>query len=432
MSVSELIGDFKEYGELTITLVDVPSLLWYGNTGLELQFPDDWSVQVCGMPGASRTALSTQPIRKALSNPIGSETISSLAAEREEAVIIFDDMTRPTRAYEIVPFILDELKRGGISDDHIRFVDALGCHGADDRQDFVKKLGEDVVERFPVYNHNPFHNLTEVGETSKGTPVQINAEVMGCDLKIGLGCIVPHPMSGYGGGAKIILPGVTSFETAYYNHGHVLKSNPNATSNHPSTGWGKVEKNVMRLDLEEAARLAQLDIKVDVLISGRGETTALFVGDFVKEHREAVKLARRIYETNPLPEADVVVANTYTKANEAGLAMPMALTSVKKGGTVVLIANTPESLITHYLYGKFGKELGGGLYSPREPWPKLGKLIVFSPYKVRDPLLPFGNPYAYTWVKTWTEALEELKAAHSSNVRVAVYPNAEIQCPPLT
>ncbi len=413
-------------------VVDVPSLLWYGNTGLKLQFPEDWSVHVCRMPGAGRTTMSAQAIKEALSNPLGSERISSLAAEREEAVIIFDDMTRPTRAYEIIPFILDELKKGGISDDHVRFVDALGCHGAEDRQDFAKKLGEDVVERFPVYNHNPFLNLTEVGETSRGTPVQVNTEVTACDLRIGVGCVVPHPMSGYGGGAKIILPGVTSFETTYHNHGHVFKSNPNATSNHPTTGWGRVEKNVMRLDLEEAARLAQLDVKVDALINGRGETTALFAGDFVKEHREAVKLARRVYETKPLAEADIVVANTYAKANEAGLAMPMALASVKSGGTVVLIANTPESQITHYLYGKFGKELGGGLYSPRPPWPKLGKLIVFSPYKVRDPLLSLGEPDSYTWVKTWTEVLEELKATHSSNVRAAVYPNAEIQCPPQT
>ena len=112
--------------------VMLPSLLWYGNTGLELQFPEEWSIHICAMPGANRPTLSLEAIKGALSKPIGSKKISSLAAGREEAVIIFDDMTRPTRTYEIVPFILDELRKGGIQDDHIRFVDALGCHGADD------------------------------------------------------------------------------------------------------------------------------------------------------------------------------------------------------------------------------------------------------------------------------------------------------------
>lgn len=420
------------FGEVTRTrtqTLELPTLLWYGNSSLELPFPEDWKVNLCAMPGADRPAMTPNTIREALSNPIGSKTIGSLATDREEAVIIFDDMTRPTRAYEIIPFILDELKKGGISDDHIRFIDALGCHGADDRIDFVKKLGRDVVEHYPVYNHNPFHNLVEIGKTTRGTPVQVNAEVVECDLKIGLGCVVPHPSAGYGGGGKIILPGVVGFETTYHNHGVVARTSPASASRHPTVGWGKIEQNVERLDIEETARLAQLDIKVDALINGRGETTALFAGDFVEEHRAAVNLGRRTYETTPCAESDIVVANTYAKANEAKLALPMALTSVKKGGTIVLIANTPESQITHYLGGKFGKAQGGRLYFPSS-YPKVGKLIVFSPYKTVDPFLSWGDPDLFVWIKTWTEVLEELKATHEGAASVAIYPNGEIQCPP--
>ena len=411
--------------------IEVPSLLWYGDIGLKLQFPEDWKIHLGAMPGANRPPLSPEAIRESFLNSIGSETISSLAAEREEVAIIFDDMTRPTRAYEIIPFILDELAKGGISDDHIRFVDALGCHGVDDRTDFVKKLGEDIVERFPVYNHNPFHSLTEIGKTSRGTPVQVNAEVMACDLKIGVGCVVPHPSAGYGGGAKIILPGVVGFDTIYHNHGVIARVSPGSATRHPTVGWGKMEENIERLDMEETARLAKLDFKVDAIINERAEITALFTGDFVAEHREAVKLGRRVYETTPIPEADIVVANTYAKANESSLAMSMALASVKKGGTVVLTANTPEAQITHYLGGKFGKERGGRLYFPRS-YPKVGKLVVFSPYKIVDPFLSWGNPDSFVWVKTWTEVLEELRTSDKDKPRVAVYPNAEIQCPPQT
>ncbi|UCD72928.1 MAG: DUF2088 domain-containing protein, partial [Candidatus Bathyarchaeota archaeon] len=387
-------------------MIEVPSLLWYGNTSLKLQFPEDWEIHLGAMPGANRQGLSPGAIRESLLNPIGTETISSLAAKKEEAVIIFDDMTRPTRAFEIIPFILDELAKGGISDDHIRFVDALGCHGADDRQDFVKKLGEEIVERFPVYNHNPFHNLTEIGKTSRGSPVQVNSEVMACDLRIGVGCVVPHPSAGYGGGAKIVLPGVVGFDTIYHNHGVIARTSPGSPTRHPTVGWGKMENNVERLDMEETARLAKLDFKVDAIINEKAEITALFAGDFIEEHRKAVELGRRVYETFPIQEADIVVANTYAKANESSLAMSMASASVKEGGTVVLTANTPEAQITHYLGGKFGKELGGRLYSPRS-YPKVGKLVVFSPYKIVDPFLSWGNPDSFVWVKTWTEVLEE-------------------------
>ena len=49
---------------------------------------------------------------------------------------------------------------------------------------------------------------------------------MACDLKIGIGCIVPHAFSGFGGGGKIILPGVSHIDSIAYNHGTVVKEHP--------------------------------------------------------------------------------------------------------------------------------------------------------------------------------------------------------------
>jgi nickel-dependent lactate racemase len=84
-------------------------------------------------------------------------------------VIIFDDIQRVTRVSKIVPFVLEELAEAGISDNAIRFICANGCHAAMDRSDMAKKLGEDVLRRFPVYNHNAFGNCVDAGVTSPGT-----------------------------------------------------------------------------------------------------------------------------------------------------------------------------------------------------------------------------------------------------------------------
>jgi len=53
--------------------------------------------------------------------------------------------------------VFTELARSGIGPKY-PLICATGCHGALTRLDFVKKLGEDVLKRFPVYNHNPFNN----------------------------------------------------------------------------------------------------------------------------------------------------------------------------------------------------------------------------------------------------------------------------------
>ncbi|MEM3693289.1 MAG: lactate racemase domain-containing protein [Candidatus Bathyarchaeia archaeon] len=418
---------------MNFNTVKVPSLLWEGRKELELLFPDTWDVNLCPMEGYRDPALKIQELREAFSQPIASRTIRKLAEGRREAVILFDDITRPTRAKEIVDLILEELALGGIGRDHVRLVAALGAHGSMNRLDFVKKLGEDIVAHYPVYNHNAFGNLEDLGFTSRGTPVKVNGEVIDCDLKIGVGLVVPHPQAGFGGGSKIVLPGISSLETIAFNHwkvgGYVSEAGSQQSSLHPSIGWSKVSGNVIRQDMDEVAQMVGLDVKVDITVNGLGETTGIFVGDFREAFMKAVEKARRIYGTRMLPEPDIVVANTYFKANEATLALSMAVENVRKGGSVVLIANAPDGQVTHYLYGKFGKRKWGYVRPPPTSLEKVGKLIIFSEYPLKDPFLPIADPEEMIWIRHWKEVLEELKNRHGERARVAIYPNADAQRP---
>jgi len=403
--------------------IKVPQLLWYENSELELSFPKWWEVTLCQMVGHNRPKLSEGEMRKAFSKPIGSGSIREMARGRREIAILFDDLSRPTRAAEIIPFILEELEEAGIGDRQIRFIAALGAHGAHTNIDFRRKLGEEIPECFPVYNHNPFDNCTFLGKTRLGTPLAINSEVMACDLKIGIGCICPHGFSGYGGGGKIIIPGVASMEAISFNHATLLEA--------PRDLWGtgKYEGNVFRKDIEEATRMAGLDIKVDVVVNGRGETVGLFVGDPMLEHIEGVKLAEAVYATQAPPEADVVVINNYSKANEATIGIEMAFHSIKEGGgDLVLIANTPEGQVTHYLFGNFGRVHKGGPLSiqPSLP-PRVDRFITFSPYGDRAGGDYFAPAASIAWAKTWDDVRGMLEKKWGNRARVVVYTDATIQ-----
>jgi nickel-dependent lactate racemase len=184
----------------TITL---PQLAWHGTKELKLAFPESWDIEICKMSGHDRPHMSPIEISEAVKNPIGMPPLREYARGKKEVVIIFDDMTRVTRAAEIVPPVLAELAAAGIKDSQVRFIAALGCHGAMNRLDFVKKLGEDILKRFPVYNHAPYDNCEYAGTTTRGTKLYFNAEVMKCDLKIGIGSVVPHIMAGFGGGGTL-------------------------------------------------------------------------------------------------------------------------------------------------------------------------------------------------------------------------------------
>ncbi len=315
------------------------------------------------MAGHDRPRLTPDQIKEALARPVGMPPLREYARGRRQVVILFDDMSRVTRAAEIVPFILAELAAAGIKDGQIRFIAAIGCHGAMTRLDFAKKLGEDVLKRFPVYNHSPFDNCVRAGRTSRGTELFINAEVMACDLKIGIGSIVPHIMAGFGGGGKIVLPGVAAYQTIV-----ALHSPGGAGVEGTVTGMGAYENNPRRRDVDEAAEIVGLDMKIDAVVNARGETAAIFAGLPRPAYAAALEEARRHYLTAPARDCDIVIANTFAKANEAISGLLVAFPSVRPaGGDVVLIANAPDGQMTHYLMGPFGEGIGGRLRLQMRP-----------------------------------------------------------------
>jgi nickel-dependent lactate racemase len=404
-----------------MTKVSVPQLAWYGDTELELEFPDSWDVSVCKHKGYDAPALDDAGFRKAFANPIGTPTIKEMARGKKEVCILFDDMSRATPSADIIPYVLEELAAAGIKDDQIRFIAAIGAHGSMTAIDFTKKLGRDVMSRFRVYNHNPYENCTSVGPSPNGIPMQFNAEFMMCDLKIGIGSIVPHPFSGFGGGSKIVLPGVASITTIDLNH---TRLGPD-----PTVGIGKYEGNILKADMNDAARMAGLDVKIDCIFNLKRQVTHLFVGDVVDEHVAGVKVAREYWATDVIPDCDIVVTNAFAKANEMLLTIPVSAPLLKSsGGDLVILCVTPEGQINHYWSRSFGKNLGGRAYKPKTALPvNTSRLTVMQPYPDfvgADWVAPYDM---VNFTRDWSETLKQLKETYGDTAKVAVVPDGTAQ-----
>ena len=411
-----------------MSVIKLPQLAWYGIKELELPLPDNWSAKFYNMAGFDRPAMKPEAMKAAIANPIGSPPIRELARGKKEVVIIFDDMTRVTRAHKVVPFVLEELAEAGITDDRVQFICALGAHMAWDRTLFARKLGEDILARFPVYNHNPFANCTYVGTTSYQTPIYVNAEVMRCDLKIGIGAVVPHPSTGFGGGGKIILPGISAMETIVHFH-NIENEYKQKYPERQDIGFGLFDHNPLRLNIAEAAALAGLDIKIDSILNVRGETTAVFAGALKPALEAAVAEAKPHYLTPKTSGEEILIANTFAKANEAlmiGLGVPFAATDGKEMD-IVLIANAPDGQVTHYLMGNFGKSFASEQKLVMKVPPNINHLIVYSEYPDLAGLGYVEKSDKVLYVNRWDDVLRILRQYHPSNAKVAVYPNAEIQ-----
>jgi nickel-dependent lactate racemase len=404
-----------------LTKVDIPHHCWYEDKPLTLTFPDEWKVHRCKVASEDAKTMTKEEIKASIHNPIETKPLDKLAENAEEVVIIFDDMTRPTKTYQYAPFILDTLHKAGIPKDNIRFIIAPGTHGTYGRMDFAKKLGDEIVSEYQVYNHNPYDMLEYVGETSYGTPVWVNSEVMACDLKIGIGTVLFHRLTGLSGGGKMISPGVVGVETIKYNHGDVGGFGPGLTPCE-TTGYLSYESNRMRLDMEETARMAGLDYKIDTVLNLQRDPIELYAGDFVETQRRAAKGAIKWHRTES-PEADIVISGSYMRENEPYLGLWPMYNSVTDDGTLVMVNNDPDGDINHWLFNRHGKEVGACLWTPKTSKLVKGKrMIIFGDYPLKSFQMRYDSEEVVL-IRKWDEVIEELKNHHGAGSRVAVIPD---------
>jgi len=241
-----------------------------------------------------------QAIMETMENPIGCPPISEMLKPGSKVALLtgdrFTDLMLGTRE-GLGLKLLDYLNRLGVRDEDVTLVYAPGSHSS---PNWRENLGKDLLRRVRAIRHDCYDekNLTFLGVTDWCTPVWVNREVVEADFRLGIGEISPNLQGGWCGGGKIILPGVAGWDTIEQNHYGVLKD---------INTLGLADGNHMRLDMEEAARMANLDLKVDVLVDRKARIVAVYAGDFVAEHRYALdRKAREIWMTKMEP-ADIYV-----------------------------------------------------------------------------------------------------------------------------
>jgi len=410
-------------------LVKVPQLAWYGPRDLELPLPDEWQVSMHYMSGYNRPSLESSELEAVIKNPIGTP-LREKAADKKEAVIVIDDLTRVTRTAKIVPYIIRELAAGGITDKHIRFICGLGLHAPMTREGFVKKLGEDIVARYRCFNHNPFGNCVLAGTTETfQSEVFINEEYMKCDLKIVITGCVPHPAAGFGGGSKMVFPGLASYQSISWNHGRsgTINYTKLELDTKPVQGMGLVDNNPFKKDVDEAAGIVGIDFLIECIVNLQGETCAIYAGDWRPVQAAAIGEAKTHYITPKVGDKSIVISNNYAKANEATVGLTTAFPiASRNGGDIVLITNSPEGQVIHYLASPFGLTTFAEQHSDIVIPPHINQVIVFSEYPHPGSSW-FEENDKIVYISSWDEVLQVLRRRHGVGATVAVLPDATNQ-----
>ena len=171
----------------------------YGKTEVHVCIPEKNLAYVItdGIPGIKKPDEGSI-IKKALASPLGSGRIIDLAKRKKSACILVSDVTRPCPSFKFLPYIIDELNSGGIS--NIKVVFGLGVHRKQTGDERIRLAGKYAAGRARLVDSDPA-KCRLVGHTSRGTPVEIFKEVLDSGLLIATGNIEYHYYAGYSGGA---------------------------------------------------------------------------------------------------------------------------------------------------------------------------------------------------------------------------------------
>ena len=309
-------------------------------TGVQsVEIPEKNLMGVLMSNDVPRGLTNEAEVARALADPIGAPRLREIVKPGEKIAIITSDITRPCPTYRIMPPLLDELYAAGCRPEDITLVFALGSHRPHTPEEKLKLAGERAMREITCIDSDP-DDCVHIGTTDCGTPVDITRSVAEADRRICLGNIEYHYFAGYSGGAKAIMPGVSTPAAIQANHSMMVKDECCA---------GNLDGNPLRQDIEQAAAMTGVDYIVNVVLDEHKQIVRAVAGDLVKAHREGCKFLDSMYMKPLERRADIVIVSQGGAPKDLNLyqtqkALDNAKHAVRKGGTIILIGSCKEGL----------------------------------------------------------------------------------------
>ena len=309
----------------------------YGNGVQTVEVPEKNLLDVLVSNPMEHERRGEEAVRYALQNPIGAPALRELVKPGQKIAIITSDISRPLPSYDVLPSVLDELYAAGCSADDITVVFALGSHRCHTEEEKRKLAGERAYREVRCVDSD-VNDCIHMGVTSAGTPVDIDRRVAEADFRICLGNIEFHYFAGYSGGAKAIMPGVSTRDAIQANHRMMVS---------PDACAGKLEGNPLRADIEEAGAICGVHYIVNAVLDEHKHIVYAVAGDVTAAHRVGCAYLDRMYRKVIPQRADIVLVSQGGAPKDANLyqtqkALDNAKHAVRKGGTVILIGACPE------------------------------------------------------------------------------------------
>ena len=321
----------------------MPERVWlpYGPGRMLLIAPDGTPVF---RPGVRPALSPSLEVRRAIEKPVGSERLASRAKGARNVCVVLSDHTRTTGAKVVVPAVIEELNRAGVSSSKVSFLIAYGNHPRGEDVETRSALGE-LPSRVVHHDSTDHSDLVEAGTLPSGRKLRLNRLLVESDLVVLTGSVSFHYHAGFTGGRKSVLPGAASREDVLANHSLILDE----AGRRKECAPGALDGNPVHEEMLAALEFLDRAFVVNTVMTPRGGIARAFAGDVERAHRAACEFVERGFRLRAERQYDVVVASAGGWPHDrdfyqAHKAVQHASPIVKDGGTLVLVAECSDGV----------------------------------------------------------------------------------------
>lgn len=279
--------------------------------------------EVCALPNVEEL------VEKAIERPLGTLPLQKIAVGCKNILIVIDDDTRPTPVKEAMKVVLETLRGTGAE---ITVLVALGTHAPMSLERLERRLGRHVLSRLRVVQHDAWAEDLLPVRLLDGSTVRVNPLLSEADLRIGICSVLPHPMAGFGGGPKLLMPGVCDFESIKKHHMRLTI--------HPRSSYGLCEGNPFHEAIASIAWQVGFDFSINFVYNSLGKPVEVLAGKPAPVFRKSVQKSMQLLGLPFKRRVDVTIASSFPHIHGAqfakGLHAPLTITR-KEGAMIVFL-----------------------------------------------------------------------------------------------
>jgi len=274
--------------------------LKYGRQNISLSLPDRTYIFHIHEPDKKITpSLFASRLR---------DELERLNPDLSDISIVVGDKTRLCGYPEYLPVLLNTLENFGADPGRMTIFIAYGTHAPQTDKECLEAYGI-VYQNVRFVHHDCMDDKCFVnsGKTSRGTSVLIRRDIVETGFLITFGAISHHYFAGYGGGRKLIFPGLGQKASIYHNHGLFLDRERQTLS--PCCQLGVLDKNPLAEDLAEFETFCPADLAIHGILDSRGQVCDLLPGVGTDHFRNACAEHGKHCEVAIARDYDLVIAS---------------------------------------------------------------------------------------------------------------------------